>query len=74
MRTEMENIMDPMMTWRSEHLLKTATLLLEHRQMKGEFKEQMIEHIEMYRTDFNYEVRADLAVLFATKMDERYRD
>lgn len=73
MRTELDNI-DPSMTWRPDHLLKTATVLLEHRQMKGEFKLQMIEHIEMYRTDFDYDVRADLAVLFATKMDDKYRD
>jgi hypothetical protein len=42
--------------------------------MKGEFKLQMIEHIETYRTEFDYDVRADLAVLFATKMDDKYRD
>ena len=30
MRTEVENY-DPLMTWRPEHLLKTATILLEHR-------------------------------------------
>lgn len=73
MRTELNNI-DPKMTWRPECLLKTSTVLLDHKQMKGELKIQMLEHIEMYRHEFDYSVRSDLAVLFATKMDKNHRD
>lgn len=73
MRTEVENL-DPALVWRPEDLIKAMTVLLEHRQMKGELKEHVIENLQQYQSEYTYETRAELAILFATKMDERYRD
>ena len=72
MRAEYEDL-DPELVWRPEDLIKTMTVLLEHRQMRGELKEHVIENLQQYQAEYTYELRAELAILFATKMDPKYR-
>ena len=48
--------------------------MLDQGQMKDNLKQQMIEHIEEENLQFTYEILSELAVVYALKMDETYKN
>lgn len=49
-------------------------VFLQHKQLHGELKAQVIEVLERDRRNYPYEVIAELAILYATEMDETYKE
>ena len=66
--------MDPALFIQPEDLIKISNVLLDNKQMTGELKEQMLTTVDNNIRQYNYEVFSELAVLFATKMDNTYRE
>lgn len=48
--------------------------MLKHGQMEGYLKIQVLETIENDQRNYSYEVFSELAVTFATKMDDKYKE
>ena len=73
----LDNNYDPMssdLLIQPEDLIKIANTMLNHGQMKDNLKQQMIEHIEEENLQFTYEILSELAVVYALKMDETYKN
>jgi len=56
-----------------EDLLKITTTLLSYGQMDGTLKNGMIEYIADHLRSLTYEVTSELAVIYASRMDETYK-
>jgi hypothetical protein len=56
-----------------EDLIKILNVLLDHKQLQPGLKEQIIETMRDQRKDYTYDLMAEIAVIFATKMDPKYR-
>ena len=56
-----------------DDLVKITTTMLDLNHMTANLKQQMIEHISLQLNELNYEILAELAVLYALKMDKTYR-
>ena len=73
----LDNNYDPMSSQlliQPEDLIKIANTFLDHGQMKDNLKQMMIEHIEEENLQFTYEILSELAVVYALKMDETYKN
>jgi len=57
-----------------EDLIKITSSLLEQGHMTDNLKQNMIDHIYDNLNELNYEVLAELAVVYATKMDKTYKE
>jgi len=58
----------------AEDLSKILTVLLDHHQLDGDLKQQVIDSIGENRSQYTFEIMADLAVIYATKMDPKYQE
>lgn len=58
----------------AEDVGKILTVLLDHRQLEGDLKNQVIESIGENRSQYTFEIMADLSVIYATKMDGKYQE
>lgn len=54
-------------------LIKITTNMLSYGQMHETLKNGMIDYIEEHLTKLKYETTSELAVVFASKMDETYK-
>ena len=54
-------------------MIKIANTLLDHQQMHAGVQESMMDHIQENVGDFSYEVLAEIAVIYASKMDVTYK-
>ena len=57
-----------------EDLVKSLNLFIQHKQLHGAFKQQVIDVIERDRSYYTYEVLAELAIIYATEMDDTYKE
>ena len=57
-----------------EDLIKIANSFLDQKIMNPELKNTLCDHIEEKVNDLSYEITAELAVIYASKMDKTYRD
>jgi hypothetical protein len=57
-----------------EDFPKILNLLLDHKFLSHELKQAMIDYLQENLHYFNYTVLSDLAVVYASKMDSKYRD
>lgn len=55
-----------------EDFPKILNTLLDHKQMSGALKEGVINYINDNSSSFTYSLLSELAVIYATKMDEIY--
>lgn len=48
--------------------------LLDHKQLQDSTKEEVMNFLERKTNEMNYEQLSDMAVIFASKVDEKYQD
>lgn len=65
--------MDPDLYIKPEDMVKLLNVLLQHKQLRGDLKQQIIETLESDQRDYSYEILAELAIIYATKMDGKYQ-
>ena len=56
-----------------EDLIKVTTTMLEYQQMHETLKNGIIEYLGDNLPKFTFEVMSELAVIYASKMDETYK-
>jgi hypothetical protein len=54
-------------------LIKIIIAFTENNTMDSMLKQAMIDHIEDNLNDLTYEIKAELAILYASKMDKTYK-
>jgi hypothetical protein len=57
-----------------EDFPKIFNTLLDHKQMSHELKQTTIDYIKENEHYFSYKILAELAVIYASKMDPKYKD
>lgn len=65
--THIDLVMQP------EDLLKITTTLLEYGQMHQTLKQGVIDYIEEHLSTMTYETTSELAVIYASRMDDTYK-
>ena len=55
-----------------EDIVSVLTVLSEHGQLSSALKHDLIDIVHSNRAEYSYEVIAELAIVFATKIDEKH--